>query len=148
MQRPSFPTGYAAGAIERIVISVFGYDPAPAGTTSQFIHRKQVRFYLHGKWWSLSCSAISRHIRQEARLRSSICTLPSSAMKRTHVRSRAKNRCCTVGCSYCKGFAVESEVVQPAHQCAEKFMLRHLFQRCVGIFILYLFHSVVSCSRG
>ena len=63
MQRPSFPTGYAAGTIERIVISVFGYDPAPAGTTSQFIHRKQVRFYLHGKWWSLSCSAISRHIR-------------------------------------------------------------------------------------
>lgn len=47
-----------------------------------------------------------------------------------------------------KGFAVESEVVQPAHQCAEKFMLRHLFQCYAGIFILYLFHSVVSCSHG
>lgn len=47
-----------------------------------------------------------------------------------------------------KGFAVESEVVQPAHQCAEKFMLRHLFQRYADIFILYLFNSVVSCSHG
>ena len=47
-----------------------------------------------------------------------------------------------------KGVAVEPQVVQPAHQCAEKFMLRHLFQRCAGIFILYLFHSVVSCSHG
>ena len=27
-------------------------------------------------------------------------------------------------------------------------LLRHLLQRCVGIFILYLFHSVVSCSHG